>query len=636
MNWKGFKMVLLFFLIGLKLIAQEEDLLKVATIPSELLEKSNAVVRLDDNRIEINAYNDVVLTTHRIITVINEKGNAKLGTTVGYDNNVQIKKMEAKIFDAFGKETKKYKVKDFKDVSAVDGGALYSDSRVKYLDFTPTSYPYTLMFDLEIKYSSTAFIPGWRPIEGYYASTQNASYKIENNTDIGVKVKTINFDTYNITKESENYYTAKNLKSLQPESYSPEFKSYAPYLKTTLTEFDMEGVKGENNNWQDFGRWMSDNLLTGIQAIPESVKLEVKSLTEGVEDPMERAKIVYQYMQGKTRYISVQVGIGGWKPMLADDVNRLGYGDCKGLSNYTKVLLKEVGVEAYYTIIYGADDLVDIDKDFSTTEGNHAILAIPHDGDYIWLECTSQTNPFGFISGWTDDRDALVITPEGGKIIHTKVYDKEESFQETKATIFLSKDSNISGEVEISTGGYQYRLHEWIQRKPIDDQKLHYKSNYWDYVNNIEITNITIENNKDEVIFNEAISLSAVNYAASIGDKILFQPNMFNRVTSVPNRYRNRKIDFEIQRGFIDKDEFTITLDNSLQVETLPEPVSIENKFGSYSFSITSKDPSIIVYKRTYTLNKGYYPKEDYEEYRDFVKEVSKNDSAKIILINNP
>jgi heterodisulfide reductase subunit A-like polyferredoxin len=31
----------------------------------------------------------------------------------------------------------------------------------------------------------------------------------------------------------------------------------------------------------------------------------------------------------KSRYVSIQVGIG-WKPMDASDVDRLGYGDCKG------------------------------------------------------------------------------------------------------------------------------------------------------------------------------------------------------------------------------------------------------------------------------------------------------------------
>ena len=121
---------------------------------------------------------------------------------------------------------------------------------------------------------------------------------------------------------------------------------------------------------------MDDKLLSGTQELPEEVKTEITELTKDASSPIEKAKIVYNYMQNKTRYISIQVGIGGWKPMLAEDVDRLGYGDCKGLSNYTKALLDYVGVTSYYTVVYGGSDIRDIDSDFSSLQGNHAILSI--------------------------------------------------------------------------------------------------------------------------------------------------------------------------------------------------------------------------------------------------------------------
>ena len=58
-----------------------------------------------------------------------------------------------------GKEIKKIKRKDFKDQSAVSGSTLFSDNRVLYLDYTPISYPFTIVYTSEIETSSTAFIP---------------------------------------------------------------------------------------------------------------------------------------------------------------------------------------------------------------------------------------------------------------------------------------------------------------------------------------------------------------------------------------------------------------------------------------------------------------------------------------------
>lgn len=82
--------------------------------------------------------------------------------------------------------------------------------------------------------------------------------------------------------------------------------------------------------------------------------------------------------------------------MLAKDVDRLGYGDCKALTNYTRALPQVVGVPSYYTIIYGDRQRRDLHQDFVSMQGNHAILAVPVKDQIYWLECTSQVHPFGF------------------------------------------------------------------------------------------------------------------------------------------------------------------------------------------------------------------------------------------------
>nr|WP_321245387.1 DUF3857 domain-containing protein [uncultured Psychroserpens sp.] len=613
--------------------AQEENLLKSSTIPIQLRMKANAVVRYDNTLIEVNSYNNLIYTNKRIVTVYNENGVSDQGTYVYYNENRKIKTLEARVYDSNGEEIDKFREKDFEDVSAVSGGTLYSDNRLKYLSYTPVDYPYTIVYNVEVDYRSTAFVPSWRPIEGFYVSTEHSEYKIINNSDTQVKIKAINLDGYAIETHSDFHYSAQNLKSIKPEAFSPSFYSFAPKVRAALVDFEMEGVKGVNNNWKDFGKWMYDELLTGTEVVPETLKEEVRVLTKDAVTDADKAKIVYNYMQAKTRYISVQVGIGGWKPMLAGDVERLGYADCKGLSNYTKALLDEVGVTSYYAVIYGGKGITSFDNDFSATEGNHAVLCIPNETKDIWLECTSQTNPFGFTAGFTDDRDALLITPEGGKIIHTTVYETEDNLQTTNATINITKDGSISADVNIKTYGYQYALHEGIQNKPLRDQELYFKE-YWDYINNISVENIKFTNDKDNVVFTEDVTVSSSSFATKSGKRLLFQPNAFNRLTRIPTRYKKRTLDFEIERGYKDEDEFVINIDSNFDIEAMPGAVDISNKFGSYSFSIEKLSDGKLLYKRTQILNKGFYSKEEYNDFRTFMSTMVKHDKSKMVLIS--
>ncbi len=611
----------------------EEDYMALLT-PVDLKEKANAVVRYHKKVVEVNAYNRMKVTTTRIVTIFNKYGDNQVNAFQGYDKNRIIKKMEAKVYDENGKEIKKIKKNDFVDESAVGGGTLYSDNRVKYLNYTPVNYPYTVEFLSVVEYKTTAFIPQWRPIDDFYLAVQYSEFQLVNNSDVKVRYKSENFEGYNIEALGEFHYVAKNIPGIKYESYSPSILGITPVFKTALTKFDMEGVEGINNNWKDFGKWMYDKLLTGTDDLPESAINDVKALTKDVEDKMEKARLVYKYMQDKTRYISVQVGIGGWKPMLANHVDKLGYADCKGLTNYTKALLEVVNVPSFYTVVYGSKQIKNMDKEFSVTEGNHVILCVPDGAENVFLECTSQTVPFGFTAGFTDDRDVLLVTPEGGEIVHTKIYTPEESMQHTEANVILDDTGSFDAAVSIKTTGYQYNLHEDVQNKSPRDQKLWYK-NYWDNINNLNVKALKLNDDKSEVVFTERFELEASNYASKSGKRLVFQPNMFNRTTKLPTRYNERSLDFKIDRGYKDVDEYIIQLPEGMIVEAMSEGASITNKFGTYEYKLEQINANELKYSRTYIMNKGYYSNSDYDAFRDFKKSVVKHDKAKIVLIKN-
>lgn len=626
-----------FFLFTLISSAQKSEY-SILTIADSLKENANAVVRLNQVDITVSSQRSMNIKTKRVVTVFNEKGYNVVNAYEGYGKNSSIKNIEALVLDGFGNEIKKIKKKDFKDQSAVDDGVLISDNRVIYLEYTPISYPYTIVYTSETETSTTAFIPVWMPFTEYYSSIEKNIFSIKCLTNLGLRKKEFQFGNFNIVKtidtETQLGYSASNIIAQKPEEYSPNFSDLYPKVMIALEYFNLEGVDGNAKTWKEFGKWWSDKILVGTDEISEETKAKMRALVGNEQDPIKKAKLIYDYLQKKSRYVAIAEGIGGWKPMLAKDVDRLGYGDCKALTNYTKALLKSVGVESYYTKLYGDRYKKDIKSDFVSQQGNHIILAIPTGDNYTWLECTSQNDPFGYQGIFTDDRDVLVIKPEGGEIVRTKIYDDKGNTQVGKGIYSLDENGTFSGSISIISEGSQYSSKAMLENIQPTEKEAHYKK-YWDNINNIKLGKITFTNDKENIRFSEEVQLSAINYGAITGNKMIFTVDAFNKNSDNVKRIRNRKNPFQIQRGYLDTDEIEINLPAGFSIEFLPQNFELKGKFGEYKTEIIKKDNNKLVYKRSMFVNKGIYSNKEYEEYRLFIEQISKNDNAKIILTKN-
>lgn len=605
--------------------------------PTPLLENADAIVRLDKMEVTIEARDKMKVTSRRIVTVLNKDGNRHVHGYLGYEKNDKVNTLEAIVYNGNGNEITTFKKKDFLDVSAVSGGTLYSDSRVMYFQYTPISYPYTVEVIKEYTTPNTAFLPRWSFVDGYGVSTEKSEFSIQFYEGSSFRKKETNFDGYAITlEETPNtlHYTGEQIAAIKYEQMSPNFYDIVPVVKVALEEFHLEGVNGSAKTWKDLGQWMYNDLIKSQGAIPPATIEKVKGLVANLSTPEEKIKAVYQYVQSNTRYISVQLGIGGWMPISASEVDKVKYGDCKGLTNYTMALLKAVGIPSYYTVVYGGREIRDLDPEFPSMQGNHVFLNIPLENNEMWLECTSQLTPANFISEFTDNRMVLLVKPDGGEMVRSRVYSDEENYQLTTGAYTLKPNGDIAGEVEIVSQGSQYNRKYRLTVGLDADKEEHYKE-YWDYVNNLTIKNIGLENDKDNIIFKENVQLEASHYATISGKDLIFAPNAFSRNTYVPDRYRSRKNAVLIERGFLDEDNFTIEIPKGYKVNTLFEQQEINNKFGSYSISIAKEGEQKLRIKRKWLIKEGTYAKEDYKGYRDFLRAVARYDAAKIIVTNN-
>ena len=604
-------------------------------IPDSLKLNANAVIRLNDISINITAQNAMTISTKIVTTVLNEYGLRNLSLSDSYDKNRKIVKIQATVLDAFGKEIKTYRKKDFRDVSVADGFSVFNDNRALYLDYTPITYPFTIIFESQIETSNTAFIPSWNPVDDYYVSTEDAKLKIKIPAGLKMNFKELNFSSkYSIdvnTSENEINYAIKNISAKMREELSPSFNKVFPIVIFGLNKFSLEGIDGSANSWKEMGDWFYNKILNGTFDLPQETIDKVKKLVENEKDPIKKAAIIYQYVQDKTRYVSIQEGIGGWKPMNAKDVDKLGYGDCKALTNYTRALLSAVGIESYYCRLYGQSAIREVYTDLVSFQSNHVILAIPNNADYVWLECTSQTQPFGFQGDFTDDRNAFLIKPNGSEIVKTKTFTEKDNLRTSKVNYTISEDGMINANVKMVSYGIQYDNHFKKERLSKVEQIKNYKEEFRN-VNNLQVKKIAFSNDKTTIQFTEELELEAQNYAQNTGGKLMFAVNAFSQNSYLPKKYKNREVPFEIDRGYTDEDEILVTLPEGYSIEAKPSNVELSTEFGSYEIKFISADNKSMLCKRKLILFKGLYENTKFESYRKFRETIAKTDNSKMLI----
>jgi hypothetical protein len=626
------KFFLVIFFIFVKNIYAQNSFIGIYS--DSIKKNANAIISDDYTEIELVAIDKMIIKKRRVITVLNEFGLNSINAYEYFSKSNNVKKIEATIYNVLGGEIKKFKKKDFAENAVSEG--FISDSRILHLNYTPTQYPFTVLFESEVVTSNTSYIPSWFAVEDYFVVTLKSSIHLKYNENIKFKYKEVNFNEQ-IKKEvkpNELYFEIENSNAIKKEELAPSLKKLVPYVLFGLDEFSYEGIKGYATNWQVFGDWVNNEMLKDTDKIEPETISKLKKLIGVETEKLKIAEIIYKYVQDRTRYVSIQLGVGGWKPMLAKDVDRLGYGDCKALTNYTRSLLKIFNIESYYTIVHAGNNKIDLQEDFVSMQGNHAILGIPTEDKNIWLECTSQTQPFGFQGDFTDDRKVLIISPSLSKIVKTSPYNNEKNSQKTEAVVDFLEDRSIKCMATISSKGIIYDSKLNLELKSKEELNKYYNSSL-DNINNKKFEKIEVSNNRKNLEFLENLNFIATEFVQKSGDRYIIPINIVNPISYLPYQYVERNNPFEIDRGYFLEDDIVFNYPSNFILESIPQNVDIENEFGKYEVQIIKNSNNSLVLRRKLLLKKGFYTKEEYEPYRKFREVIAKTENLKIVILTN-
>ncbi|UOB18832.1 DUF3858 domain-containing protein [Abyssalbus ytuae] len=613
--------------------SQYENRIQSANIPAELTKNANAVVRLDELTYKVVSESEIYLIRDRIVTVLNKAGEKHLNAFINLENGLEVMEMDAVVYDANGTELEKFKKKSFAEKDAYPN---YPAQKILKIPYEGSKFPYTVHFSYTVKSANTAFIPEYFLIEDYGVSVESASCRINYDGDkIAVSVNENNLEAHLVKKyqiKGNLTYSVLHREAMVHESLSPEFNALMPSVQFALGKFSFKDKKGDATSCSKYGMWYYDTVLAGIDKLPPATATKINTLGGALNTITDKARLVHEFVKDNFEYIEISASTNNFQPLPAEQTDKLKKGDSKDLANYTRALLKVLGVESYLAFARAGIDKVNIKKEFpSVTQSNHALLYVMDGSNVIWLDYYDKKLPFNYLSTYLDDRDVLVMKPGAGEIVRTPKSDQSVSYKKTKAEYHLSSLGDIRGKVTVKTGGLKYGEHAKLTTGSRDEVIKNYKEVSWKNINNVVINNFSLtDNNNFELT--EEVDISGPGYGSFSNNMIFFTVNAFNKNINELERYPERKLPLKIQRGFTEEDEYIIHLPSGYSIASLPKNKVIENKYGNYNASFSKVDNSTLVYKRKLLINEGEYGVEDYKFYRSFLNQVSFIDDTQLEL----
>ena len=611
-------------------LAHAQNAYDVANIPADLMKGATAVVRNEHYGMSVKSESSATMTYSTAITILSRNSEGLAAMSEYYDRFSTVYNLKATMYDAKGQKIKTYKAADFRDRSLTSEGTLFDDNRIKELTFYNSTYPFTIEYSYEKDFKGYLTFPSWTPVSNYDLAVEQSDFKLTVPEAIKVKFLTsfnLKTDSTKANKQVIYSWAAKNIPALEYEPMSVGMREITPWVNASPNKFEYDNSKGSVESWKALGSWVYD-LSKDVQELPEPMKVKVRELVASAKTDREKINLLYKYLQANTRYVSVQLGIGGFKPIAATKVAAVNYGDCKALSNYMKSMLDAVNIKSNLVVL--GSDMPSMNPTYSSFgQANHMILCVPSEKDTVWLECTSQFMPTGFLGNSTSAKNVLLVTDEGGKLVRTPVYRPADNFQKRKASVVLTEAGK--GEITIQTnfGACQYEDNLAMLLKDPTAQRKTIMSNLG--LPNMEIISASyVQPDRDKPELEEKIKMTS-QLLTQGGDKMFLMLNLLNRRESVPRKVEGRKTSFAVDFGYEDTDEITYTLPQGYKATYVPEAVVIESEFGKYTAKTELKDNKL-VYTRTQQMNSKRYAPEKYAAAVDFYKKIYLADKQKAVI----
>jgi len=629
---KNFFLIIIMLAGSLTGTTQERPQYAISAIPDSLKKDVNSVVIEQSDILLIRKPGKGKQIVKSVVAVLNDKAEDELIFRTYYDQFHKIEDIEINIYDANGKTIRRSRKKDLTTMAVGDGISIVNDDKMIRGDFRSDKYPVTIEINYEIIFEGILSYQDFYPQTSDQSIVQK-SYTITTTTDNDIRYKNYRCAVQPLKKLEGNLvsYTWK-VSAVAPFHKEPgSATNDIPHVKIAPTLFEMDDYPGSLASWKNFGLWIN-SLNQKMDVLPAQSQAYYRDLVKNAGSDREKIAILYKHMQDNYRYVSISLGIGGFKPFPADFVEKKKYGDCKALSNYMRSVLQAVNIKSYYTIIYAGNDRLPPDDDFPEHQFNHAILCVPMARDTVWLECTSRTIQFGRLGTSTENRKAVLATENGGVLTATPVSKAEDNTMHTTTIVQLNADGSGKASIDTRHTGEFTDMTNYVLDADEPTRKR-YLINYIGYKqpDAVQLSKTNVVNQHDYVLHYDMEFEKVPDFIA--GSKYFMSPRLYKFWNEALPKTEKRETSYYLEAPQIQSDSTVYQLPDGFAPETLPKAASIKCTLGSYEAVYTYDEAKKqVISTCRIVIRKHIIPANLYQETATFFSDVIKEQQQRIVI----
>jgi hypothetical protein len=361
-------------------------------------------------------------------------------------------------------------------------------------------------------------------------------------------------------------------------------------------------------------------------------------LNDGMTDH-EKVRALYNFVSGEIKYSFVPFYNSAYIPKNPTNTLSGRIGDCKDVATMLLTMLKELGIESYYTLVKTKQ--MDHLDNVPSTNFDHVIVAYILDGDTNFVDLTTDYFPMEVLPDMDCGANALIIKDgvTEDMWLPAKHLMPETNKIQVKMQVNLQDNRGVSAQMNVRYQGVIAGLmRERLTKLPVNQHDDFLADRISDNIfSDMEISNFEFKRLKNiERDLEAQIAFQANNFLDRVSNLYIFQmPYIMDIPTTsvVSNRIRTNRIHLgQIIETTPSRQEIEITVPKGYQLTELPENISLKHEFGTYQVTFSRIPGGMRVIKEQ-VFHRDIFDVHEFEAFKDFYRMLMDADRMKVAIM---